>query len=184
MYPVQRSGRRLGLRELTVDDVDAVFAVYGDPEATEHLSFEPRTREQTGHIVARSVAAATAEPRTEYALAVVAPPSGRLVGFARLAMDPHQQRAATMGFALRPDTWGAGYGTETVRLLLALAFEDLSLHRVWGARSPLNAASARTMVAAGMTEEGTIRGHIQKAGHWRDSVVHAILAEEWNPQPD
>ncbi|MFI2507730.1 GNAT family N-acetyltransferase [Streptomyces sp. NPDC018972] len=182
MYPVQRSGRRLGLRELTVDDVDAVLAVYGDPRATEHLSFEPRTRERTGHIVARSVAA-TAEPRTEYALAVVAPPSGRLIGFARLALDPHQQRAATMGFALRPDTWGAGHGTETVRLLPALAFEDLDLHRVRGARSPRNTASARTMAAAGMTEEGTIRGHVHKAGRWRDSVVHAILAEEWNPGP-
>ncbi|MDG9728553.1 GNAT family N-acetyltransferase [Streptomyces sp. DH41] len=183
MYPVQRSGRRLGLRELTVDDVDAVLAVYGDPRVTEHLSFEPRTREQTGQIVARSVASATAQPRTEYALAVVTSPSGRLIGFARLATDPHQQRAATMGFALRPDAWGTGHGTETVRLLLALAFEDLALHRVWGARSPLNTASARTMAAAGMTEEGTIRGHVQKAGRWRDSVVHAILAEEWEPRP-
>lgn len=182
MYPVQRSGPRLGLRELTVDDVDAVLAVYGDPRATEHLSFEPRTREQTGQIVARCVAAATTEPRTEYALAVVDAPSGRVIGTARLALDPHQQQAATMGFALHPDTWGAGLGTETVHLLLAVAFEDLSLHRVWGARSPLNTASARTMAAAGLTEEGTIRGHIQKAGRWRDSVVHAILADEWKPQ--
>ena len=87
-----------------------------------------------------------------------------------------------MGFALHPDTWGTGHGTETVHLLLALAFEDLSLHRVWGARSPLNTASARTMAAAGMTEEGTIRGHIQKAGRWRDSVVHAVLADEWKPR--
>ncbi|MES5819410.1 GNAT family protein [Streptomyces sp. RG80] len=182
MYPVQRSGPRIGLRELTVDDVDAVSAVYGDPRATEHMSFEPLTREQTGQFVARCVAAATTEPRTEYASAVVAPPSDRLIGTARLALDSHQQQAATMGFALHPDSWGAGHGTETVHLLLALAFEELSLHRVWGARSPLNTASARTMAAAGMTEEGTIRGHIQKAGRWRDSVVHAVLADEWKPR--
>lgn len=59
----------------------------------------------------------------------------------------------------------------------------ISLHRVWGPRSPLDTASARTMTAAGMTGEGTIRGHIQKAGRWRDSVVHAILSEEWKPRP-
>ena len=57
----------------------------------------------------------------------------------------------------------------------------LGLHRVWGARSPLNEASAKTMTAAGMVEEGTIREHILKAGKWRDSVVHAMLDREWRP---
>ncbi|WP_411147519.1 GNAT family N-acetyltransferase [Streptomyces sp. A30] len=181
MYPVRGSSQRLRLRELTVDDVDAVFAIYGDPETTEHLSFEPRTREQVGQIVARSIASATAEPRDEYALAIVERDTNALIGYGRLAMDPHQQRAATFGFALRPDAWGVGYGLETVRLLLGLGFDDLDLHRIWGARSPLNEASAKTMTAAGMVEEGTIRAHIKKAGRWRDSVVHSILDEEWKP---
>lgn len=181
MYPVTRSGPRIGLRELTMEDVDAVLAVYGSPEATEHLSFEPRTRDQVAQIVARSIASATEEPRTEYALAAIERDTGRLVGFGRIAMDPHQQRAATFGFALRPDAWGVGYGLETVRLLLGLGFDDLGLHRVWGARSPLNEASAKTMTAAGMVEEGTIREHILKASRWRDSVVHAILDREWRP---
>uniref|UniRef100_A0AAU1I9Q9 GNAT family N-acetyltransferase n=1 Tax=Streptomyces sp. NBC_00180 TaxID=2903632 RepID=A0AAU1I9Q9_9ACTN len=179
MYPVQRSNQRLALRELTIDDVDAVFAIYGNREATEHLSFEPRTREQVGQIVARSISSATADPRSEYALAIVERATDDVIGFGRIATDPHQQRAATFGFALRPNSWGAGYGLETVHLLLGLGFEELELHRIWGARSPLNEASAKTMAAAGMVEEGTIRGHILKAGQWRDSVVHAILADEW-----
>ncbi|MQY15151.1 hypothetical protein SRB5_53290 [Streptomyces sp. RB5] len=179
MHPVRRSSARLALRELTSDDIDAVFAIYGDAEATKHLSFEPRTREQVGQIVARSITSATAEPRNEYALAVVVQDTQELIGFGRIALDPHQQRGATFGFALRPDTWGAGYGLETVRLLLGLGFEDLGLHRVWGGRSPLNEASAKTMAAAGMVEEGTIREHIQKAGRWRDSIVHAMLEREW-----
>ncbi|MFF0033585.1 GNAT family N-acetyltransferase [Streptomyces avermitilis] len=181
MYPVQRSSQRLRLREVTTDDVGAVFAIYGDPEATEHLSFEPRTSEQVGQIVARSIASATAEPRSEYALAIVERDTNAVIGYGRLAMDPHQQRAATFGFALHPDAWGVGYGLETVRLLLGLGFEDLGLHRIWGARSPLNEASAKTMTAAGMVQEGLIRAHIQKAGRWRDSVVHSMLDDEWKP---
>ncbi|GAA3985820.1 GNAT family N-acetyltransferase [Streptomyces plumbiresistens] len=181
MYPVQRSSQRLSLRELTIDDVDAVFTIYGDQEATEHLSFEPRTRDQVSQIVARSIASATAEPRSEYALAVIERDTNTLIGYGRLAMDPHQQRAATFGFALRPEAWGVGYGLETVRLLLGLGFEDLGLHRIWGARSPLNEASAKTMTAAGMVQEGIIRAHIQKAGRWRDSVVHSMLDDEWKP---
>ncbi|MFB7272993.1 GNAT family N-acetyltransferase [Streptomyces sp. NPDC056244] len=179
MYPVSRRSERLEVRELRVDDTDDVFAIYGDERATEHLSFDPRTRDEVARIVARSMASATADPREEYALGVVEQGAGRLVGFGRLALDPHQTRGATMGFALCPDAWGSGYGTETVRLLLAVGFADLGLHRVWGARSPVNEASARTMRAAGMVEEGRIREHITKGGQWRDSIVHAILDREW-----
>ncbi|MBL1095296.1 GNAT family N-acetyltransferase [Streptomyces coffeae] len=180
MFPVLRDDARLSLREFTGDDVNAVLAIYGSPKATEHLSFTPRSRDEVGGIVARSVASASATPRQEYALAVVRRDAAELIGFARLALDPHQQRAATIGFALRPDTWGLGYGRETVRLLLALAFTDLDLHRVWAARAPLNIASEKTLLAAGMTEEGRIRGHVHVRGAWRDSIVYGVLREEWD----
>ncbi|WP_225642478.1 GNAT family N-acetyltransferase [Streptomyces werraensis] len=49
-----------------------------------------------------------------------------------------------------------------------------------GCGDDLNTASARTMEAAGMVKEGTIREHVVKAGKWCDSVVHAILDREWN----
>jgi RimJ/RimL family protein N-acetyltransferase len=181
MYPVARSSQRLCLRELALDDLEGIFAVYGNNVATEHLSFEPRTHEQVGQIITRSMGSALSDPRSEYALAVVVGNTGQVIGFGRIAADPHQQRAATFGFALRPDVWGVGYGLETVRLLLGLGFEEIGLHRMWGARSPLNEASAKTMAAAGMVEEGTIRGHIEKSGRWRDSVVHSMLDEEWRP---
>lgn len=149
MHPVDIAGPRLQLRELTSDDVDAVHAIYGDAEATRHLSFEPRTHEQAGEIVARSIASSGEQPRTEYALGVVRQEERDLVGFARLALDPHAQKAATIGFALRPHTWGAGLGTETVHLMCDLGFNHLGLHRIWAARAPLNTASAKTLLRAG-----------------------------------
>lgn len=179
MYPISRHSARLALRELTVDDVDAVHAIYGSAAVTEHLSFTPRTRDQVGGIVARSIAAATATPRQEYALAVICRESGDLIGYIRLATDPHQQQAATFGFALRSDTWGTGYGRETVHLVFDLAFTDLGLHRLWAARSPHNVASEKTLLAAGMTEEGRIRAHVHVRGAWRDSITYGILREEW-----
>lgn len=187
MHVVNRVSERLRLRELSAADVPGVHAVYGDPEATRHLSFTPRTLEEVNAIVERSVISAAAEPREEYALAVDARgPSAQdgspsLIGFGRLATDPHQQSAATLGFALRPDAWGVGYGTETVHLLLGVAFEELELHRVWAARAPLNAASDRTLSKAGFVEEGRIRGHVHVRGAWRDSLTYGILREEWKP---
>ncbi|MGW8353731.1 GNAT family N-acetyltransferase [Streptomyces wedmorensis] len=172
--------RRLVLRELESGDVPAVHDVYGSEAATEHLSFTPRSVDEVRAIVERSIASARTVPRQEHALGVVERATGDLVGFARLALDPHQQRAATIGFALRPASWGVGYGRETVALLLTLAFAELDLHRVWAARAPLNTASARTLLAAGLTEEGRIRGHVHVRGAWRDSITYGILREEWD----
>ncbi|ALU97827.1 hypothetical protein WQO_33470 [Streptomyces globisporus C-1027] len=63
---------------------------------------------------------------------------------------------------------------------MACAFEDLDLHRVWGARSHThNTASARPMHRAGLTEEGYIREHVQRGGQGSDSVTHSILNHEY-----
>ncbi|AZM53573.1 GNAT family N-acetyltransferase [Streptomyces sp. WAC 01529] len=164
--------------------MDAVHAIYGDAEATKHLSFEPRTRDQVGQIIARSMVSATAEPRDEYCLAITERESGRLIGYARLALDPHQPKAATMGGALHPSVWRLGYGTETVGILLGLAFGDLGLHRVWAARAPLNTASHKTLLRAGLQEEGRIRQHVLVHGAWRDSLTYSILEDEWKATAD
>ncbi|MDT0317744.1 GNAT family N-acetyltransferase [Streptomyces millisiae] len=177
MHPVTLTHQRLTLRELLLDDVDDVHAVYGSPEATRHLSFEPRSREQVGLIVARSMVSAVAPSRTEYALAVCEADSGQLVGLARLALEG--QQAATIGFAIRPDRWGIGHGSEVVQLLLALGFDVLGLHRIWAARSPENAASRAVLERAGLVEEGRIRDHVHVRGAWRDSIVHSVLENEW-----
>jgi [ribosomal protein S5]-alanine N-acetyltransferase len=177
MYPVRLRARALMLREFRQDDASALYKVYGDAEATRNLSFEPKDMAQVSAVVAAAIASAATNPRTEYMLAIADGDSEELVGAARLALGEHE--SAQIGFALRPDQWGQGKGTETVRLLEQLGFDELGLHRIWGARSPVNEASARTMRKAGMVEEGTIRGHLFTRGAWRDSVVHSILADEY-----
>lgn len=196
MHPVEvtGSGGRIRLREFVTADVSALHAVYGDPVATRYLSFEPRSRDEVERIVKGIISDARAVPRCEYAMAVeVTHASGRaeapgdavgigtslgvVIGMARLAVGDY--RSGQIGFALRPDRWHQGLGTEAVQALLELAFNRLELHRVWGARSPTNEASARLMTRIGMREEGRIRDHVFVRGAWRDSVVHSILEDEW-----
>lgn len=183
MYPVKLTGCRVRLREFTVGDAVPLLAVYGDPAVTNQLSFEPRNLEQVHAVVTGAIDAARAEPRVEYSLAAASADTDELIGFARLAVDTQHpgQSSAQIGFALRADQQGRGFGTETVRLLLRLGFAELGLHRMWGARAPGNDVSAHVMRKLGMIEEGRIRGHLLVRGQWRDSVVHSILEDEWKP---
>ncbi|MEV4220442.1 MULTISPECIES: GNAT family protein [Nonomuraea] len=181
MFPVKLSSPRLGMREFEPGDVDPLLAIYGDPLVAEHMSFEPRDRDQVAGIVDRAMKAARRPERTEYSLAGVLP-GGELVAHLRLAVDIGHplQSSGQIGFAFRADQWGRGLGGHGIQLLLRLGFEHLGLHRIWGARSPVNERSARVMAQEGMVEEGTIRGHLKLAGGWRDSVVHSILRPEWD----
>lgn len=181
MWPVSLAGQTLKMREFAPGDAEALYKVYGDADATRHLSFEARTPEQVELIVNVAIECAEAPQRSIYMLAVASIESGELIGAARLALGEYG--SGQIGFALRPDHWGAGKGKETVRLLLKLGFEELGLHRIWGARSPLNEVSARTMLAVGMIEEGRIRGHLFTRGAWRDSIVHSILSDEYRRAP-
>jgi [ribosomal protein S5]-alanine N-acetyltransferase len=179
MYPVKLAARTVLIREFAPNDAGALYNIYGDVESTRHLSFEPKTVEEVETVVKAAIESAGIDPRTEYMLAVEDIASGELIGAARLALTEYQ--SAQIGFALRPDHWSQGKGTETVLLLERLGFRELGLHRIWGARSPLNENSARTMLKAGMIEEGIIRGHLYTRGAWRDSVVHSILSDEYPP---
>ncbi|WP_084958104.1 GNAT family N-acetyltransferase [Thermoactinospora rubra] len=180
MRCVQVTGARLRLREVTRDDVDALHAIYGDPAATEHLPFDPRTPEEVAEIVEEAIEAAMAEPRRLYLLAVTDVHDGRVIGVARLQIEADHPHSAEIGLALRPETWGRGLGTDLVRMLLSFGFRDLRLHRIWGARSPANVPAQLAMLVAGMVEEGRVRHHYRTPRGWRDSIVHSALEDEWD----
>lgn len=179
MRCVQVAGDRLSLREVTPDDVDALHAIYGDPAATEHLPFTPRTRAKVAAIVEEALAAARAEPRRLYLLAVTDPHDGQVIGVSRLHIEADHPHSAEIGLGLRPDLWGRGLGTDLIRLTLVFGFTRLGLHRLWGARSPLNVPAQLAMLLAGMVEEGRVRHHVATPDGYRDSVVHSAIAGEW-----
>ncbi|HEX8803548.1 MAG TPA: GNAT family protein [Acidimicrobiales bacterium] len=170
-------GPRIVLREFRLDDLDASMAIVGDPEVTRWLSFDTRTRVAQAERLAEDVARARSEPRPDYYLAAVTADGTCLVGFARLGLGPH--RSGELGYAVRRDHWGQGYATEAARLVLDLAFGTLGLHRVQAACGPDNVPSRAVLARLGFRYEGRLRHHVFTNGAWRDSLLYALLEDEW-----
>jgi len=76
----------------------------------------------------------------------------------------------------------AGGGEERVDHLPLAAGAAVPRHRGVLHPTPRPAGQLAGRPAAGMIEEGTIRGHLYTGGAWRDSVVHSILREEFEAQ--
>ncbi|MET7304663.1 GNAT family protein [Embleya sp. NPDC005575] len=60
-----------------------------------------------------------------------------------------------------------------------MRFSTVGLHRVWAGHEPDNAASGRVLKRSGMYLEGTRRQDVFLRGAWRDTIVYAALAPEW-----
>jgi RimJ/RimL family protein N-acetyltransferase len=87
-----------------------------------------------------------------------------------------------VGWALDPVHEGHGYATEAVRELLRYCFEELHVHRVIANCFAGNDASARLMERVGMRRETyAVREALHRSGRWLDSLVYAMLDDEWPP---
>ena len=109
--------------------------------------------------------------------------SGEMIGDCSLRWASAEHRQAEIGFAFHPDHHGHGYATEAAQALLALAFDELRAHRVFGRLEARNTASARVLERLGMRKEAHLVENEHVKGEWQSEVVYAMLEREWTSRP-
>lgn len=105
---------------------------------------------------------------------------GRLVGNVELRITPAARRAE-MGIVVGDKSvWNRGYGTGTVRMVLRYAFEELELNRVDLTTDEANYRAIRCYEKCGFQREGLLRQHRLIDGEFGNTLVMAILRDEWH----
>ena len=95
--------------------------------------------------------------------------------------DQARGAQAELGWVLDPAFTGRGYATEAVREMLRYCFDDLGVHRVIANCFLDNNESLRLMQRVGMRREThAVRESLHRSGRWLDTVVYAVLADEWH----
>jgi RimJ/RimL family protein N-acetyltransferase len=181
-YPIRTS--RLVLRPLGDADVDQLLAYRGRAEVCRYLPFAPMTRQVLQRRLAGDLS------RTEITqegqaltLGALDGDTGRLLGDVVLFFHSAAHAAGEIGYVFSPDAGGHGYATEACSTLLALAFEQLGLHRVTARLDGRNDPSARLAARLGMRQEAHLVRSTMFKGEWSDELVFAMLAEEWPRSP-
>ena len=77
------------------------------------------------------------------------------------------------------DHIGKGFGTDAQRVLLAFAFTAVGLQRVWLTAYADNTRAIRSYEKLGFQREGLMRQSWRGPKGLEDSVLMAILADEW-----
>ncbi|MFJ4697832.1 GNAT family N-acetyltransferase [Streptomyces sp. NPDC088768] len=143
---------RVALRLLRPADASALTRVYSGAAV----------RYTTGHVL--TLAEARAKIRADRAAATELPPTrwawGITLGadvIGRITVRRTVDTTASLGYILRPDTWGRGHATDAVLAVLRFATARTGLVRLEARHHPDNPASGRVLVRAGFRRVGTWR---------------------------
>jgi RimJ/RimL family protein N-acetyltransferase len=173
---------RLILRDFIKSDWEAVLDYQQDPLYLRYNEWTSRTPDEVQTFVQMFLNHQKQEPRIKFQFAVTLKPTGQLIGNCGVRRDSAEAQEADIGYELDPRFWGKGYATEAARAVLHFGFTQMNVHRVTAWCVADNTASAHVLEKLGMRQEGRLREHQYFKGRWWDTLLYAILYDEWQAQ--
>ena len=170
---------RLILRDFVEEDWRRAFEYESDPRYLRYYEWTERTPESAREFVGWFLAHQTQNPRFKFQLAVVLKSNHLLIGSCGVRMDKADAVEADIGYELDPNYWNYGYATEAAHAIVDFGFSRFGVHRIWANCVADNVASAHVLEKLGMKLEGRLREKQFYKGRWWDTLIYAILADEW-----
>lgn len=105
-----------------------------------------------------------------------------VIGSISMVKFSHDINACEVGYVLSKKFWGQGYMTQALKEVIRFLFEEADVNRIFATYDSRNSASGKVMAKVGMTYEGTHRqANVNNLG-LIDSVIYAILKEDYDNQ--
>jgi RimJ/RimL family protein N-acetyltransferase len=180
-YPIATA--RLDLRPHRSSDFDDLMRFHTDPEVVRYIPWPVRTPEQVrAALASRTHQGVVTGPGEWLVLAMELRAERRVIGEVLLKFDSDTDSRGELGYAMARDVEGNGYATEAAGTMLDLAFTRFGLHRVVARLDARNGSSARLLGRLGMRQEAHLREDEWFKEQWTDTLVFAMLADEWREQ--
>jgi RimJ/RimL family protein N-acetyltransferase len=170
-------GRRLSLHTIDREDLRFLRRHANDPGMREGLTLAtPETEGSIERFYENTVCG-------DDDVVLLAVRDGDPVGMVALFdVEPVPGRAR-LGAWMAPRAQGDGLGTEAVGLLVDYAFTERRLHKLTADCLATNDASRHLLERLGFLREGVLRDHEFVDGEHVDSLLYALLVDDWDGLP-
>lgn len=173
------SGEHVRLRAVEPEDLPRFVEWFNDPEVRRYLEMMlpmSMADEEDWYQEIRK----QPPPERPFSIDIQVGDGWKHIGSCGFLHIDNVSRNAEFGISIGArEHWGKGYGTETVRLLLDLAFNTLNLHRVYLRVYAENSRGIRAYEKAGFKLEGRLREACFLEGSYQDVLFMGILKHEW-----
>lgn len=170
---------RLLLREFERTDLRAVHEYAADADVVNFLEWGPNSERETLDFLEGALECRRDRPRRIFEFAVILKPESKLVGACGIRRGELDLEQADIGYVYNKQYWRQGIASEACRMVIDYGFDKLLLHRIYATCDSQNLGSAGVLRKSGMRQEGTFLQDRRVKGRWRDTLLFAILREEW-----
>jgi ribosomal-protein-alanine N-acetyltransferase len=101
--------------------------------------------------------------------------SGAFIGSCDLSEVDRRHNRAEVGFIIAREYWGGGYTQEAMSAVIDHAAQMLRLQRLTARTHLGNVRSVRLLERLGFTQEGLLRGYVDRDGERRDCLMFGLL---------
>ncbi len=176
MIPVLATAR-LRLRPRTVDDADALFATFADPDLMRWWSHGPHAS------VAETRDRFTSTDDGDWRAWAITLNEDTAIGFVA-AGAKRDGRVFEIGYMLARNYWGRGIASEAIAAVIDYLFDVEHARRVYADTDPDNAASIQLLERLGFQREGILRAEWETHIGVRDTLLLGLLPADRIRRPD
>ncbi len=177
-------GKLVRLRAYEKSDLDAAMKWVNDEEVTDLLGGEMLAYPVSSLAEAKFIDAAAnpSDRHKDFAIETLA--ERRYIGAISFNVIDWRNRSAGLGIVIGDKSlWGNGYGTDAMRVLMRLAFDEMNLHRLWLHVHDSNKRAITSYQKCGFKHEGALREDRFYRGRHYDTIVMGILESEYRAAP-
>jgi len=163
--------QRLLLDQITLDQTDDLFKVYGNEEAMKYYDIHKlNNKEKCEEIIELYQKRFDDNAGIRWGVYL----NSKLIGtcgYNRII----RKRKAIIGYDLNPTYWNQGFATEMVQAIIDYGTIEYEVHRIEAFVTPGNIASERVLHKCGFQKEGLLRDVSFFKGRFHDQYLFARI---------
>lgn len=169
---------RLVLRQITLDDAQALFEINTNDEVLKYLDF---LRMQTIEDARLKIDKHTIAVETNDSIiwAISTKENSKLIGTICLFHFKKEHFRGEIGYILHPDFWRKGILLEGMNAVINYGFDTLNLHSIEAIVDPENVASIELLEKNKFVREAYFKEDFYQKGKFLDTAIYSLLKSNW-----
>jgi len=173
MFPILHTDR-LVLRELTVNDAQAILNCFSNSDVLRHYGQNPLTSlDQVRQIINNFSKNYNEKRGIKWGIELKG--QAGIIGTIGFQEWSTEHKRAEISYALFPESWGKGYALEAVNKVISFGFQEMELVRIGAIVFTENDASNRLLIKAGFEKEGLLKKYMHQNNVPYDTYIYSLI---------